>query len=73
MFRLQRIESWAFDAELLYIATRLGLRIAKVPVRWRAMPGSHLKIDLGSAAEAANLARIRWLHRKVNEETPAPG
>ncbi len=69
LFRLQRIDSWAFDAELLYLASRLGLSVARVPVRWRAMPGSHLRIGLGSGVEVLNLARIRWRHRTVGSET----
>jgi glycosyltransferase involved in cell wall biosynthesis len=71
LFRLQRVETWAFDAELLYLASRLGLRVAKIPVRWQAMAGSHLKLDAKSAAEVWNLLRIRWAHRNVNERTLA--
>ena len=66
LFRLQRVETWAFDAELLYLASRLGLSIAKVPVRWHAVPGSHLRLNLRSALEVWNLLRIRWHHRGVS-------
>ncbi len=69
LFRLQRIDTWAFDAELLFLASKLGLRVAKAPVHWRAMPGSHLKLNLKSAAEVWNLVRIRWDHRGVNTQT----
>ena len=34
MFQLQRIEGWGFDAEVLFIARRLGYRIKEVPVVW---------------------------------------
>ena len=34
IFRLQTIERWGFDPEILFIAQRLGLRIAEVPVTW---------------------------------------
>ena len=71
LFGLQRIESWAFDAELLYLAARLGLSVAKVPVSWRAMSGSHLRLGPGRAWDVVNLARIRWLHRSVSEKTLA--
>ncbi len=69
LFRLQKIDTWAFDAELLYLAARLGLRLDKVPVRWQAMAGSHLRLDARSAFEVANLLRIRWTHRGVNRST----
>lgn len=71
LFRLQRIDTWAFDAELLFLAQRLGLKVAKAPVRWQAMPGSHLRLNLKSAMEVGNLLRIRWDHRRVTSSTLA--
>ena len=71
LFRLQRIDTWSFDAELLYLAQRLGLKVAKAPVRWQAMPGSHLRLNLKSAMEISNLLRIRWDHRRVTASTLA--
>ena len=66
LFRLQRIETWSFDAELLYLAKRMGLTVAKIPVHWRAVPGSHLRLNLKTAQELLNLMRIRWTHRGVS-------
>lgn len=71
LFRLQRIDTWSFDAELLYLANRLGLRVAKAPVSWHAVEGSHLKLNLKSALEVWNLVKIRWQHRGVNARTLA--
>lgn len=34
IFRLQRVERWGFDPEILFIARKLGFRIAEVPVSW---------------------------------------
>ena len=34
IFRLQRIERWGFDPEILFIARKLGYRIEEVPVTW---------------------------------------
>jgi glycosyltransferase involved in cell wall biosynthesis len=34
IFRLQTIERWGFDPEILFIARRLRLRVAEVPVTW---------------------------------------
>ena len=34
IFRLQRIERWGFDPEILFIARKLGYRIDEVPVTW---------------------------------------
>lgn len=34
IFRLQRIERWGFDPEILFIARRLGFKIEEVAVSW---------------------------------------
>ncbi len=34
IFRLQRVERWGFDPEILFIARRLGFTIREVPVSW---------------------------------------
>ena len=34
IFRLQRVERWGFDPEILFIARRLGFKISEVPVSW---------------------------------------
>jgi glycosyltransferase involved in cell wall biosynthesis len=34
IFRLQRIERWGFDPEILFIARKLGYEIREVPVTW---------------------------------------
>jgi glycosyltransferase involved in cell wall biosynthesis len=34
IFRLQRIERWGFDPEILFIARKLGYTIREVPVTW---------------------------------------
>ncbi len=62
LFALQRIETWSFDAELLYLASRLGMQTAQVSVSWNAVEGSHLRLSR-AAGELLNLPRIRWMHR----------
>ncbi|HEV2645728.1 MAG TPA: dolichyl-phosphate beta-glucosyltransferase [Acidobacteriaceae bacterium] len=34
IFRLQRIERWGFDPEILFIARKLGYEVHEVPVTW---------------------------------------
>jgi glycosyltransferase involved in cell wall biosynthesis len=68
LFSLQRIETWAFDAELLYLAHKLGLRVQQVPVTWHAVGGSRLRLNLRTALELVNLLRIRWWHRGVSSD-----
>jgi dolichyl-phosphate beta-glucosyltransferase len=65
LFRLQKIDTWAFDAEVLFLALRLGYKVVQIPVRWRAVSGSHLRLGPGTAVEAWNLLRIRLVHWRL--------
>lgn len=38
--RMQTIEGWGFDVELLYIAHLRGYRLVETPIQWRYSPGS---------------------------------
>ncbi|HET9944775.1 MAG TPA: dolichyl-phosphate beta-glucosyltransferase [Actinomycetes bacterium] len=40
LFGLQVVDGFSFDAEVLYLAERLGYRVAEVPVEWIDAPGS---------------------------------
>ncbi len=71
LFRLQKTDSWSFDAEVLFLASRLGLNVVQIPVRWQAVPGSHLRLGLSSLRELWNLLRVRWAHRGVSPKTLA--
>ena len=60
----QTIEGFAFDAELLFIAEKQGLRIEQVPVRWVNSRKSRLNPVTDSAAMFWEILRIRinsWL------------
>jgi dolichyl-phosphate beta-glucosyltransferase len=43
IFEAARVEGFAFDVELLYLAQRAGLRIAEIPVRWNHSEGSKVR------------------------------
>ncbi|MCI0441519.1 MAG: glycosyltransferase family 2 protein, partial [Chloroflexi bacterium] len=60
------LEGWAFDAEILYLARRLGFSVRQVPLAWQHMEGSKFRVGIASALqEVRDLLRIRWLHRGV--------
>lgn len=59
----QKLTGWAFDAELLYIARRLKLSIAQVPVTWVNDPASKVHMLTDGLKMVRDLFRIRWLHR----------
>jgi glycosyltransferase involved in cell wall biosynthesis len=60
IFHEQRLSGWIFDAEVLYIAKAMDLRIASSPVRWRHVDGSRLRVRPGQAWQVArDLIRLR--------------
>jgi dolichyl-phosphate beta-glucosyltransferase len=59
LFASLRVYDWSFDAELLYLATRRGLRIEEVPVVWRDQPGTKVRIVRDATASLVGLIRIR--------------
>jgi len=69
IFPRQQLEGWAFDAELLYLARKLGYSVRQVPVVWQHVGDSRFRPGPGTALrELRDLLRIRWLHRGVRRE-----
>ena len=58
------IDRFAFDAELLFLATRYGLRVGEVPVTWRNSPGSKVTLLRDPLNMLADLVRVRWRFRR---------
>lgn len=66
IFARQRLSGWIFDAEVLYTARALGYKIESVPVSWRHVEGSRLRVRPQQAWEVIrDLVRLRFLHRTV--------
>ncbi len=42
LFSKQTIDGWGFDAELLYLASRLGLKVIEIPVVWSDAAGTRI-------------------------------
>lgn len=63
VFSRQKITSFAFDVEVLYIARRLSLSITEIPVNWIAQGGSKVNLVTDSIRMLWDTVRIRWLHR----------
>jgi len=56
----QRIDGFAFDVELLFLARAWGSLIREVPVRWRHIEESRVQPLAHSADMFADLVRIAW-------------
>jgi dolichyl-phosphate beta-glucosyltransferase len=62
IFRRQRIERWGFDAEVLFIARKLGYKAIEVPVRWSHSEGTKVSMFRDSVNMFVDLFRIRRNH-----------
>jgi dolichyl-phosphate beta-glucosyltransferase len=64
IFSRQKTAGFAFDVEILFLARRLSLTIAEIPVNWVAQPGSKVNLVTDSLRMLWDISHIRWLHRK---------
>jgi dolichyl-phosphate beta-glucosyltransferase len=72
VFAQQRIERWAFDPELLYLAKKAGLRIVEVPVQWAHSPGTRIHPLRDGLRMLAELIHIRWNSIRGKYRQPVP-
>jgi dolichyl-phosphate beta-glucosyltransferase len=54
-----RVEGWAFDIEVLYVAKLHGLRILEVPIEWHYRADSRLRMGRDGLGMLRELAAIR--------------
>ena len=60
VFARQTLDNWSFDAEDLFVAHLLRLRMVEVPVYWRHIPGSKVRVMRNVIECGVDLLRIRW-------------
>lgn len=66
LFTRQRVENFAFDAELLFLARRLGLRVAEIPARVSSRHSykkSTMNLLKDPPRMLASIVRMRLEHR----------
>ena len=71
IFPLQKIECWGFDPEILYIARRMGLKVAEVPVLWAHSEGTRLHPFRDGLRMFVDVLHIRWNALTGAYSTPA--
>ena len=59
LFSRSVIDDWSFDAEVLFIAQKHGLRIKEVPVHWHDETGTKVRIARDATRALLGLAKIR--------------
>jgi len=65
VFTLQKQDGFSFDVEDLVIASKLGLRVVEVAVRWRNAEGTKVSLSQGLKS-FSDLLRIRADHRSTS-------
>jgi len=65
IFSRQKLEGFSFDVELLFLASRLGYRIAEIPVEWINEPNSRVRMIADPVLMFADVVRIRRLHKDL--------
>lgn len=60
LFRAQRLNGFAFDAEVLALAVRWGLRVEEVTVTVRPQTTSTVRVVRDGWRMLADLARVCW-------------
>jgi dolichyl-phosphate beta-glucosyltransferase len=63
LFSEARVDRFAWDVEILYLARRSGMAIAEVPVIWVNSPESKVRFVRDAFQTLWDVLRIRWLHR----------
>jgi SAM-dependent methyltransferase len=71
VFRHQRLDGFAFDAEVVVLARRLGFSVEEVPIRWAHSEGSKLSMLSDSFRMARDIVRI--VRRLGRGSLHAPG
>lgn len=70
LFSVGRINGFAFDVELIYVALKRNYDIKRLPVSLRSQEGSSVNMLKHSFAMVMDLFRIKWYHlRKKYEKT----
>ncbi len=65
IFSRQKLAGFAFDVELLFLARKLGLEIAEVPVNWVNQEGSKVNLVVDSVLMLRDVLRLKVLHRNI--------
>lgn len=60
LFGRQTIAGWAFDVEILFLARRLGYRVAELPVTWANSPQSKVNMARDLWGVLRDMLGIRW-------------
>lgn len=67
VFGRAKLDGYIFDAEVLYIADRLGYKISEVPIRWSHKDGSKVSLIRDGFKMVIDLIPIRFMHKDLKK------
>jgi len=80
LFSIARLDRYAFDVEILYLAKEKGYQIAEVPINWTNVEGSKINLvtdPMNMLAEIAKIFLGKWFGRygklAPSKKTQEPG
>ncbi len=73
LFSLQRIHGFGFDAEVLFVPQRMGMRLTEVPIDWYYRSQSKVRPFRDSSAMVRDLLRVRWYALRRSYGRLVPG
>ncbi len=62
IFSQQKIMDWSFDAEILFLAKKLGYKIKEVPISWKNDPSTKVNLFRDTISSFIGLIKIRIIH-----------
>ena len=64
IFPTTQVDRWGWDPEVLFLANRLGLRVAEIPVEWAHDDRSKINPIRDGFSIVFDMMRVRWFHLK---------
>lgn len=64
LFALQKLNTWTFDSEILFLAKKLGYKVGELPVDWSDVKGSKVKFPRDLIQSFVDLLKIRYYNLK---------
>ena len=65
IFLRQKLNGFAFDVEIMFLARRANLRIAEVPVNWFDKEGSKVHVLRDGFRMFKDILKIKFIHMKI--------
>ena len=62
LFPKQRIDGWAFDAEILFLAGKMGYKTKEIPIEWHHRSGSKVSVISSSLSMLTEILKVRIMY-----------